>query len=409
MKHTQSDEKYKIKVNRVSAENNLLPYSKYLKKDYKKITKISPNNQIFYKVKYKPEIIINEYHQTSNNINTNINIKTNKSPNSNSNNSRNNISFNGQLDNFSFNKGSNDEFVYENSLKDENNDKSYKQEKSKKNIDYISGKLNKSDNNESNNNSLLFSPFSNGYSIHSRESDTKRNMKFNTMNKYNKKSPNNNYIFQSPLETKENKNIQVNTDRLISNHNKSSSTNNFIDIENKNNYFYDPKLKRNSSQNKKNYNQNINVSNALNYRKYNKRKDPPMNYNNFYNKTNPDGSESSFESFRAKKVDNKISNIIFSKSNNINSLYKSSKSSNNNIILNSTINYNTNNINNSKESLNLKLDNYRTKLFKEFLKHFIKFYKIYTIKNFVYFMKKLKHYKKNFNYNKSFIYSKKVT
>ena len=254
MKHTQSDEKYKIKVNRVSAENNLLPYSKYLKKDYKKITKISPNNQILYKVKYKPEIIINEYHQTSNNINTNINIKTNKSQNSNSNNSRNNISFNGQLDNFSFNKCSNDELVYENSVKDENNDKSYNQEKSKKNIDYISSKLNKSDNNESNNNSLIFSPFSNGYSIHSRESDTKRNMKFNTLNKYNKKSPNYNFIFQSPLETKENKNIQVNTDRIIINHNKNRSTNHFIDIENSSNYFYDSKLKRNSSQNKKYYN-----------------------------------------------------------------------------------------------------------------------------------------------------------
>jgi len=407
MKHTQSDEKYKIKVNRVSAENNLLPYSKFLKKDYKKITKISPKNQILYKVKYKPEIIINEYHQTSNNINTNINIKTNKSQNSNSNNSRNNISFNGQLDNFSFNKCSNDDFVYENSIKDENNDKSYNQEKSKKNIDYISSKLNKSDNNESNNNSLIFSPFSNGYSIHSRESDTKRNMKFNTLNKYNKKSPNYNYIFQSPLETKENKNIQVNTDRIIFNHNKNNSTNHFIDLENSNNFFYGTKLKRNSSQNKKYYNQNINVSNALNYRKYNKRKNPSMNFNNFYNKTNPDGSESSFESFRAKKDNNKMNNIIFSKTSNINNIYKSSKNSNNNIILNSTINYNTNNIDNSKDSLNLKLDNYRTKLFKEFLKHFRKFYKKYTKKNFIYFMKNLKHYKKNINYNKSFIYSKK--
>ena len=407
MKHTQSNEKYKIKVNRVSAENNLLPYSKFLKKDYKKITKISPKNQILYKVKYKPEIIINEYHQTSNNINTNINIKTNKSQNSNSNNSRNNISFNGQLDNFSFNKCSNDDFVYENSIKDENNDKSYNQEKSKKNIDYISSKLNKSDNNESNNNSLIFSPFSNGYSIHSRESDTKRNMKFNTLNKYNKKSPNYNYIFQSPLETKENKNIQVNTDRIIFNHNKNNSTNHFIDIDNSNNYFYGTKLKRNSSQNKKYYNQNINVSNALNYRKYNKRKNPSMNFNNFYNKTNPDGSESSFESFRAKKGNNKMNNIIFSKTSNINNIYKSSKNSNNNIILNSTINYNTNNIDNSKDSLNLKLDNYRTKLFKEFLKHFRKFYKKYTKKNFIYFMKNLKHYKKNINYNKSFIYSKK--
>ena len=132
-----------------------------------------------------------------------------------------------------------------------------------------------------------------------------------------------------------------------------------------------------------------------------------MNFDNFYNKTNPDGSESSFESFRAKKGGNKMNNIIFSKTSNINSIYKSSKNSNNNIILNSTINYNTNNIDNSKDSLNLKLDNYRTKLFKEFLKHFRKFYKKYIKKNFIFFMKNLKHYKKNINYNKSFIYSKK--
>ena len=92
MNHAQSNDKYKIKVNRLSSDNdNLLQYSKYLKNDYPKISKIAPKNPILYKVKYKPEIIINEYHQTSNNINTNINIKTNKSKNNiNQNNSRNN-------------------------------------------------------------------------------------------------------------------------------------------------------------------------------------------------------------------------------------------------------------------------------------------------------------------------------
>lgn len=90
MNSNQNNEKLKIKVNRVSSDKgNSYPYTKYLKSNYPQISKISQKNPILYKVKYKPEIIINEYHQTSNNINTNINIKTNKPKKPNLNNSRN--------------------------------------------------------------------------------------------------------------------------------------------------------------------------------------------------------------------------------------------------------------------------------------------------------------------------------
>ena len=160
---TQKDKNYKIKVNRASVENKRSsPYNKYLKKDYKKF-KIDPKNPILYKVKYKPEIIINEYRQPSNNIN----IKTNRSGNSNSNNERNNYNNLGfQPNNIYFNDYNTEEYEFDNSIKNENNDKNYNNnDKSDnqdraKNSDYISNKLNRS--NESNSNEVIFSPLSNG-------------------------------------------------------------------------------------------------------------------------------------------------------------------------------------------------------------------------------------------------------
>ena len=407
---TQKDKNYKIKVNRASVENKLSsPYNKYLKKDYKKFTKIDPKNPILYKVKYKPEIIINEYRQPSNNIN----IKTNRSGNSNSNNERNNYNNLGfQPNNIYFNDYNTEEYEFDNSIKNENNDKNYNNnDKSDnqdraKNSDYISSKLNRS--NESNSNEVIFSPFSNGYSLQSRESDTKRSkLKNNNNYEYNKKKPN--YIFQSPIDSNNNKvnwNIPAKSDRNNYSHNKKN-INHIIEIED--NDIYDSRNQRNNTNSRKKYDddKNLNVCNALNYRKYNKRKEPVKTFANLYNKTV--GSESSLDSFRAKKM-NKMDNIVFSNINSLNNAIKSGFNSNN-IISNSTINFNSNNsnnIDNSKESLNLKLENYRTRLFKEFYKHFEAFYKSYVIKNFIYFINKIKNYKKSiFKNNKSFIYTKK--
>ena len=70
------NKEYKIKVNRTFFEKENL--SKF---NNKKVD-IPTKKSILYKLKFNPEIIINEFHQTSNNINTNINIKKYKQYNS---------------------------------------------------------------------------------------------------------------------------------------------------------------------------------------------------------------------------------------------------------------------------------------------------------------------------------------
>ena len=428
MNSKQNNEKLKIKVNRVSSETgNSYPYTKYLKSNYPQISKISPKNPILYKVKYKPEIIINEYHQTSNNINTNINIKTNNTKKPHLNNSRNiTNNFMDQRKNYSFNR-SNEDYRYDNSIKGEdynrdyayvNSNKSFNKGRQIRGSDFIPNKVNKSqktlnENNNNNNNNGneinndIFSPFSNGYSINSRDSEYKKrslknleDMKHSNLNKYNKRSPN--YIFQSPTDVKSNKNIQVNTDKSnLSNF--MNNSHNYIDNENNNLYFNSRNGTNNSNTKKNSKPEIINVSsNALNYRKYNKRPSGNMQY--LYNKTTPDESESSIESLRTKKNNNK-NNFNFSSSNRSNNNFGIKiKSSNSNYFKNRTY-YNTTYSNNNRETLNLKLENYRIKLFNEFLKHFQSFYKSYIKKHFDFFISNIRHYQKNSN--KSFIYSRK--
>ena len=431
MNNNQNNEKLKIKVNRVSSDTgNSYPYTKYLKSNYPQISKISQKNAILYKVKYKPEIIINEYHQTSNNINTNINIKTNKPKKPNLNNSRNiTNNFMDQKKNYSFNR-SNEDCGYDNSIKGEdynrdysylNNNKSFNKGRQIRGSDFISNKVNKSqktlnENNNHHNNNInnnignennndIFSPFSNGYSIHSRDSEYKKrslknleDIKHSNLNKYNKRSPN--FIFQSPIDAKSNRNIQVNTERSnLSNF--MNNSHNYTDNENNNLYFNSRNGTNNSNTKNNSKPDLINVSsNALNYRKYNKR---PSTNTYLYNRTTPDESESSIESLR--KNNNK-NNFIFSSSNHSNNNFAIKiKNSNSNYFKNKTY-YNTTYSNdNNRESLNLKLENYRIKLFNEFLKHFQSFYKNYIKKNFAFFISNIRHYQKNSN--KSFIYSRK--
>ena len=424
MNNNKSNENLKIKVNRVSSDTgNSYPYTKYLKSNYHQISKIAPKNPILYKVKYKPEIIINEYHQTSNNINTNINIKTNNPKNQNLNNSRNiSSNFLDQKKNYSFNRSTED-YGYDNSIKGEdynrdyayvNSNKSFNKGRQIRGTDFIPNKVNKSqrklnennnNNNGSENNIDIFSPFSNGYSIHSRDSEyKKRNLKNGedikhiNLNKYNKRSPN--YIFQSPIDSKSNKNIQVNTDKSnLSNF--MNSSHNYTDNEN-NNIFFNSRNGTNNSNTKQNTKPElINVSsNALNYRKYNKR---PSTNTYLYNRTTPNETESSIESLRRN---NNKNNFMFSSSNNSNNNFGIKIKDNNSNYFKNKSYYNTNySIDKNRDSLNLKLENYRIKLFNEFMKHFQSFYKAYIKKNFAYFILKIRRYQKNSN--KSFIYSRK--
>jgi hypothetical protein len=374
MKNKYNNEQYKIKVNRISTESErIYPLNQYSKTNSSNSKKIAQKNSILYKLKFNPEIIINEYHQTSNNINTNINIKTNQSENSNINNtSSNNISY--------MDRGKNSnkfyqEYPIENSMKgDDNNsnnygsyiDKSSNRDKNIRNIDNISYR----NNNNENNSSRIFSPFTNEYSTNSRDNDYKKrdvnnikNIKFNGLNQNNN---NINSIFCPREEYNIIKRIQVENGNYT-----------IIDTENSlySNFEKDIGSQR---QRKNNSQEEIKASNGL---KYTKRKNPSFNIRSNYNVTKSQPSHSSVESLRTRKM-KEMNDIVFSSGRKLNNIFMSRFNKNNeNLIVN---NSNDNN-DNSKDSLNIKLEYYRIKLFKEFFKHFKIFYLSYIGKMFRFF------------------------
>ena len=386
MKNNPINQRYQIKVNRISSENEkLFPYSKYLKNDYSQLRKIAPKNSYLYKLRINPEIIINEYHQTSNNINTNINIKTNPENSNINNTSINNISFSGHQNNFPFNKYYGD-YEKDNSIKNvKNNDKSYIKEKGIKNTDYIPKKSNIYQsylNSENNNSSGIFSPFSNCYSNASREKEYKKR-DLNYMKDINYDNLNvdknriSNLLYKSPFDESR----------------KSPFTN-----RSSKNYFYSTNDKINIKQRKNISQEMINNSNTA---KYKKRKNPSQNMENYRNKKNEE-YDSSLDSFRARKM-REMNDIVFSPGNPLISILE-------NKLNRMDKNLRTkDNIDNSKDSLNIKLEYYRIKLFKEFLKHFKAFYLSYLKKIFQIFLKNAKNYKKYIhrNDNPKIIYNKK--
>ena len=374
MKHKENKEKYKIKVNRLTSENERhYPYSNYLGNEYSHFKKRVPNNSILYQLKFKPDIIINEYHQTSNNINTNINIKTNRSQNPNIDNTRNNNS-NSQPNN--------DNRLFKNERK---SDPLYKyNNNSERNIN------DKSDNN----NSEIFSPFSNKNSVNSRDTNYKKR-NINYIEDLNRN------IYQTPInDTKNNKNIHINSVDYGNDKNSNFSGTENNPINNNISYHRRNVVKSNSN----NSQDMINLSNALNYQNYNIRRNNLSIGSYYHNKTNSERSESSVESLRTKKM-REMNDIIFSSGNKINTIFSNrlKRKNNNNLITN------YNNSNNSKDlSTNVKLEYYRIKLFKEFLKHFQLFYKSYIQKYFIFFLNKIKSHKKyHKRYQNSLIYNKK--
>ena len=394
MKNKYNNEQYKIKVNRISSESErIYPLNQYSKTNYSNSKKIPQKNSILYKLKFNPEIIINEYHQTSNNINTNINIKTNQSENSNINNtSSNNISY--------MDRGKNSNKYYqenliENSMKsDDNNsnnygsyiDKSSNKDKNSKNIDNISYR----NNNNENSSSRIFSPFTNEYSTNSRDNDYKKrnvnnikNMKFNGLNHNNN---NINSIFSPREEYNIIKRIQV-------------ENGNYTNIDTENSIFSNLEKDMGSQRQRKNNSQEeIKASDRL---KYIKRKNPSFNIRSNYNTTNSHASHSSVESLRTRKM-KEMNDIVFSSGRKLNNIFRSRfNKKNDNLIVNNT---NDNN-DNSKDSLNIKLEYYRIKLFKEFFKHFKIFYLSYVGKIFRFFLKKMSFYE--IRHRKDYIYSRK--
>ena len=381
MKSNRSEEQYQIKVNRIPFENeNLYPYKKYTKNDYSQLNKIAPKNSILYKFKLSPDIIINKYHQTSNNINTNINIKPNHPENSNINNtSINNISFSGQPNNFSFNKNYENN-SNENSINEKNNNDKY----FSRNTDYISKSLNISDNNlNDKNHSDISSPLSSNYRFKIKEYKQSNLDYMKEMNKENYNNIMSNYGFYSPYVIyRSKKDIIAHTDKY--------------DTSETENNLYSKYMKKSIKYKNNNSQENLITLNDLKY----KTNIPSLKSEYFYNKTNYHLSKPTIESFRNKKR-KEMNSMLYTPDHTINNFYenKLKKGNNNNIVI---INNNENNNNNS---LNIKLEYYRTKLFKEFYKHFQKFYTSYIKKEFIYFMTKLKNYK--FIKKNSFIYNKK--
>ena len=414
MKNAGDNEKYQIKVNRVSTENEkLFPYSKFLKNNYSQLSKIAPKNSILYKLKINPEIIINEYHQTSNNINTNISIKTNQSQDNKKNNKNNenlninNISFSGQANNISFSNCDNDNPIKEEITDNTNsNNKTNTYGTNIQKNEYDSTKLNISENRirHKKNNSDLLSPFSYKYNTSNGMSDNKRKINCIKDIKYcnlvkNRDLKDCNYFFQNPLiDTRNIKKIKYSiTDRYNYN---TQIINNYIDNENNNinNKYLYAKYNPNLNEQNKDYSLDIfNTSNVLNDNRDNRENSPSINIYNIIEKPNDLRGDTSMESLRVKKM-KEMNDILLSSGNRYTHIFRNTHNKNNNYISN-------NNQDNSKETLNIKLDNYRTKLFKEFMKYFMYFIHKYIKRTFNLFVKKFRIYrpKKETRY----IYSRK--
>lgn len=349
---------YQIKVNRLLSENDkLIPYSKYIKNDYPQLTKVVPKNSILYKAKFKPNIVINEYYQTSKNFNTNIGNKAYPSENS--------SKINNELSK-----------TYQNSDYINFYERNYFTEKPLRNTEFIS-KINLSGNFSNKEEKGEFSPYSNGNNL--RFNFKKRLYENNEYNmRYNNKTQKNlsNCLFQSSDKK-----------QLFKSELEKHNTSNFNelnlndDILNKDEYlkFSYKGLERI----KKNTQEMIcrNSINSFKSKKYNKRKNLSMGLIDLLHKKETE--ESSLDSFKTRMKKNNIINKKKFIRNRI------SIDDNNDI----------------KDRATQKMEIYREKLFKEFYKHFKKcIYHHFVLESFKLFINNIKHLKKEkkiyFNANK---------
>jgi hypothetical protein len=396
MTNKENNEKYKIKVNRITSENERNNhYSNYMSNDYSQIKKRVPNNTILCQLKFKPDIIINEYHQTSNNINTNINIKANLSKNTNqklnANNNNNNAGYNTQHNNkrilFGNEKNNN---VFTNKYNNNSQKIINTKKDNKKNI---------------NNNSDIFSPILNKKNANNNRDENYKKRNIHYIEEYKAKDPNKNY-YRSPINNKNSNNIQMNSRGFNSNNNNNNRINNLNEKENNNpinnNLNYG---RKNNAKSNKDINQQQNIvndtSSNLCYKTfYNRRNNfsKENNSNIFFNNTNQTRNDSSVESLRDRKM-KEMDSIVFASGNYINTIFNKrlKRKSNSSLIGNEYDN-------NSALS---KLKYYRIKLFKEFMKHFEIFYSSYMRKLFLDFFDKIKSYKIHKRRDNNYIYDRK--
>lgn len=363
-------EKYKIKVKRKMLDKEKI--NKYSKLNNEKIP---IKKQILYNLKFNPEIIINQFHQTADNINTDTNIKRHQPKKSIVITRNNNIfDIENDLNNFSFSEfyHSCDDFHIK--KEEENNDDIYNQTisniKSNKN-DFI---------NINNENSTLIRKYNslttrNNYDSCNTFSRTRnpciKNVKFNRL--YKPKIKISDYIIPSHIEEiKISKYERPKTDRKINKFNI-----NIIDFMDIKNNIYSNKRKNLRHKRKNLSQEEINPKEYL----YN-------NYRNSCNLTDYNNAAIS-EGFNFIKNQKKVKiNNTFLYTNNDENV-----DSYNKICNNTDRNYSCSNRNwYDKEALNNKLMNYRIKLFKQFYIHFEQYYKSFLNEYKKLFFMKIKYY-----------------
>ena len=375
---------YKIKVNRT--EKELLNKFNYKNKKY------LLKKPILYNLKFTPEVVVNEFHQISNNINTNINIKRDKLEKS-IYNGRNN--YFDEMDNS--NNGPYNKYNYSydnNNLKRNKGNSGFTFNKTFTNIKRIKNNFNTLKNEKYETIEDNY-PFSSRNHYHNSITDYNgkyiyiKNIKLNQLTKH--KSKISDYIipklkeeiiikkFERP-KTERNKKINK---FIMNNKGYFDLTSNIYSNERK---YIKKRIKYLSQEeiisNKDiDYNKKGNIS--MNFDKYNKK---------LYEKL---GSNTN------KKIKEVSYNELFTFNNNWDldenkiersEEYKSSTYSD-------WKNYKT---------LNIKLMNYRIKLFKQFYIHFEKYYKAFIKYYKIFFLKKLKSIQKNNNKNNyKYTYHKK--
>ena len=363
-------EKYKIKVKRKMLDKEKI--NKYSKLNNEKIP---IKKQILYNLKFNPEIIINQFHQATDNINTDNNIKRHQPKKSIVITRNNNIfDIENDLNNFSFNEfyHSCDDFHIK--KEEENNDDIYNQTisniKSNKN-DFI---------NINNENSTLIRKYNSLTTRNNNDSCNTfsrtrnpciKNVKFNRL--YKPKIKISDYIIPSHIEEiKISKYERPKTDRKINKFNI-----NIIDLMDIKNNVYSNKRKNLRHKRKNLSQEEINPKEYL--------------YNDYRNSciltdyNNAAISEGFNFIKNQKKV--KINNTFLYTNNDEN------VDSYNKICNNTDRNHSCSNRNlYDKEALNNKLMNYRIKLFKQFYIHFEQYYKSFLNEYKKLFFMKIKYY-----------------
>ena len=386
----ENNEEYKIKVNKtfINKEtiNNMTNQNK--KNPIKK--------SILYNLKFNPEIIINQFHQTSNNINTNINIKKNKLRNS---------EYIGRIDN-NILEDNNDSNIYSPNKyfhsyddvnferEDENNGYIY-------NNTYTNAKSMEKDFKSIENKKYSlheeYSPRTSRILHYNNTTYRERNpfikkIKFNQLTKQKMKISE--YIIQNPKEEKKiNKFVRPKTERNKK-INKFNINKNDV-LENENIDIYSNRQKNLKKRIRQLSQEEIVASNKEKI--YNKKRNISMNLRNNYNTTVSEGKYS----FNDKTFKKNIEEYLYTNYNINRDSYKNIIDSNEKYNSNTFVNWN------KHKALNIKLMNYRIKLFTQFFIHFEKYYRAY-IRNFKnIFFKKIKyyHYTKR-NTNENFSYKK---